>query len=70
MGIYVPNKCWKFRLKFLIRLGENQIFVVVRFFAAPCRPAFYILNNDVTFRRVHIAVMIPHFRLTGTFSNN
>ena len=32
MGIYVPNKCWKFRLKFPIRLGENQIFVVVRFF--------------------------------------
>ena len=37
MGIYVPNKCWKFRLKFPIRLGENQIFVVVRFLAAPCR---------------------------------
>jgi len=32
MGIYVPNKCWKFRLKFPIRLRENQIFVVVCFF--------------------------------------
>ena len=36
MGIYVPNKYWKFRLKFPIRLGENQISVVVRFLAAPC----------------------------------
>ena len=25
-----------FRLKFPIRLGENQFFVVVRFLAAPC----------------------------------
>ena len=42
MGIYVPDKCWKFRLKFPIRLGENQIFVVVRFFSRTlyidCRP--------------------------------
>jgi len=36
MGIYVANKSWKFRLKFPIRLRENQIFVVVRFLAAPC----------------------------------
>jgi len=32
MVIYVRNKCWKFCLKFCIRLRENQIFVVVRFF--------------------------------------
>jgi len=36
MGIYVLNKCWKFRLKFPIRLRENLIFAVVHFLAAPC----------------------------------
>ena len=35
MGIYVPNKFWKFHLKFPIRLRENQIFVVVRFWPHP-----------------------------------
>ena len=47
MGIYVQNKRWKFRIKFPIRLGENQIFVVVRFFSRTLYrgSAFVIVYN-------------------------
>jgi len=50
MGIYVPNKCWKFRLKFHIRLGENQIFVVVRFFSRILYTHIYTLLAVAVFR--------------------
>jgi len=56
MGIYVPNKCWKFRLKYPIRLGENQISVLSSLPGSPMILIFWGPNIFPEFQWEHQGV--------------
>ena len=59
MGMYVRNKCLKFCLKFPIRLRENQIFVVVRFWP---HPVVQVYSNVPARLIPHICRILSHSR--------